>query len=96
MTASVPSFSSADRFYVHLVILKELQMYDEAAELLDNEIGKAVCRTSLVCDELRREIWTLKGAVKEEGQRAQDKILKQRYVNSVLSGRACAHFIIDK
>ncbi|KAJ3537583.1 hypothetical protein NM688_g6661 [Phlebia brevispora] len=76
-SATIPSFVSADRFYVHLMILKELQMYDEATKLLESEMGRAVCRTSLVCDELRREIWTLKGSIKEEGQRAQDKVLKQ-------------------
>ena len=52
-------------------------MYDEATKLLESDMGKAICRTSLVCDELRRAIWTLKGAAKDESQLAQDKILKQ-------------------
>lgn len=55
-------------------------MWDEATELLESEVGKAICDTSLVCEELRREIWTLKGTAKEEGLRAQDRILKHGYV----------------
>ncbi|THG98979.1 hypothetical protein EW026_g3303 [Hermanssonia centrifuga] len=76
-TSEVPSFYSPDRFYVHILILKELGLYEEAAALLESEKGKDICGRSLICDELRREIWVLKGSVKEEGQRAQDRILKK-------------------
>ena len=71
---------TSDRFYVHLVVLKELGKFEDATTLLESEAGKARCTTSLVCDELRREIWRLKGSVKDEGQRAQEKILKEGYV----------------
>ncbi len=79
-TSEVPSFYSPDRFYVHILILKELGLYEEAAALLESEKGKDICGRSLICDELRREIWVLKGSVKEEGQRAQDRILKKECV----------------
>lgn len=72
-----PSFYSADRFYVHLTILKELELWDEATTLLSTEIGQAISNTSLTVDELRREIWKLKGSAKEEGERAQSKILEK-------------------
>lgn len=72
-----PSFYSADRFYVHLTILKELELWDEATTLLSTEIGQAISNTSLTVDELRREIWKLKGSGKEEGERAQSKILEK-------------------
>lgn len=65
---------SADRFYVHLMVLRELELYDEAIELLSSDIGQHTCRTNLTIDELRREFSKLKGAVKEEGQRAQHLI----------------------
>ena len=68
------SYLNADRFYVHLTVLKELKMYDEATTLLESEAGKAKCITSLICEELRREIWKLKGSAKEEGERAQQRI----------------------
>lgn len=76
-SAKTPSYVTSDRFYVHLVVLKELGKFEEASALLESEAGKARCTTSLVCDELRREIWKLKGGVKDEGQRAQDKVLKE-------------------
>ena len=76
-SAKTPSYLTPDRFYVHLTVLKELGKYDEASALLDSEAGQARCTTSLVCDELRRSIWTLKGSVKEEGQHAQDKVRKE-------------------
>ena len=70
-----PSYYNPDRFYLHLSVLKELQLYDEAYEMLENETGKVVCGFSLACEELRREIWKLKGLTKEEGERAQKRIV---------------------
>ncbi|KAI0810968.1 N-acetyltransferase B complex non catalytic subunit-domain-containing protein [Irpex lacteus] len=76
-SAPTPSYYSADRFYIHLVVLKELQLWDEATTLLSSEIGQAIANTSLSVDELRRDIWKLKGSVKEEGERAQKRILEK-------------------
>lgn len=77
-SASTPSYHSADRLYVHLVILRELEMYDDALNILDTDIGKTVCDTSLICDEMRREIRKLKGLIKEEGTLAQTRILEKK------------------
>ncbi|KAI0345163.1 hypothetical protein BDW22DRAFT_1354055 [Trametopsis cervina] len=76
-SSSTPSYYSADRFYVNLIILKELELWDEATTLLTSDIGQAISDTSLSVDELRREIWKLKGSVKEEGERAQARILEK-------------------
>ncbi|KIJ69304.1 hypothetical protein HYDPIDRAFT_105904 [Hydnomerulius pinastri MD-312] len=69
-----PSYLTADRFHMHISILKELELYDEANTLLESEIGKAICSTSLACNQTRREIWRARGLFKEEGERAQQKI----------------------
>ncbi|KAI0689790.1 N-acetyltransferase B complex non catalytic subunit-domain-containing protein [Cytidiella melzeri] len=76
-SSSTPSYFSADRFYVNLVILKELELWDDASTLLSSEIGQAISNTSLSVDELRRDIWKLKGSVKEEGERAKARILEK-------------------
>lgn len=47
---------------------------DDAYRLLDSDIGKAICATSLSCDELRRDIWRLRGMTKEEGVLAEERI----------------------
>jgi N-terminal acetyltransferase B complex non-catalytic subunit len=70
-----PSYVTADRFHMHISILKELELYDEANTLLESDIGKTICSTSLACDQTRREIWRGRGFLGEEGQRAQQKIL---------------------
>jgi N-terminal acetyltransferase B complex non-catalytic subunit len=73
-STTTPSYLSADRFYLHLSILRELQLWDEAYLLLDNDVARAICDTSLICDEIRREIWAKKGLWTEEGQKAQFRI----------------------
>ncbi|TCD64660.1 hypothetical protein EIP91_003821 [Steccherinum ochraceum] len=77
-SSTVPSYHSADRLYVHLLILRDLEMYDDALTLLDSEIGKLICNTSLTVDEIRRDIKKLKGLVKEEGEVAQTRILEKK------------------
>lgn len=79
-SSGTPSYFSADRFYLHLTILRELQLYDEAFELLEHEVGKAICAASLACDELRREIWKAKGLCKEEGARARERTTAEKCV----------------
>ena len=63
---------------MHLTILKELELWDEATTLLSSEIGQAISNTNLTVDELRRDIWKLKGCVKEEGERAKSRILEKK------------------
>lgn len=74
-SSPTPSYLTADRFHMHISILKELELYDEANTLLESDIGKTICSTSLACDQTRREIWRGRGLFGEEGQRAQQKIL---------------------
>ena len=76
-SCSVPSFLSAERFCLHLSILQELQMLQEAQTLVDSDIGKAICSSNLVCNHMRREIWRLQGRTSDEGQRAESMILKK-------------------
>ncbi|KAK0210940.1 actin cytoskeleton organization protein [Desarmillaria ectypa] len=77
-SSPTPSFHSADRFHLHLSILHELKLYDEAMKLLDSEIGAHICGSSLVCNEMRREIYRLKGLLKEEGSRAETLITEKK------------------
>ena len=70
-----PSYLTADRFHMHINILKELELYDEATTLLESDIGKTICSTSLACDQTRREIWRCRGLFKDEAERAKQKIL---------------------
>lgn len=60
------------------MILRELELYDDALVLLDNDVSKAICNTSLACDEMRRDIKKRKGLVKEEGVLAQSRILEKK------------------
>jgi N-terminal acetyltransferase B complex non-catalytic subunit len=79
-SAHTPSFASADRFFVHLTILKELELWDDATVLLSSDIGQTISNTNLTIDEIRRDIWRAKGSVQEEGERAQQRIQEREYV----------------
>ena len=76
-SAVIPSHVSADRFYLHLSILKELQLWDDAHQLLTTVPGNAICETSLIVDEIRREVWKQKGLWEEEKQIAQRRITEK-------------------
>lgn len=76
--AEVPAHASADRLHVHLSVLKTLGMHEEAAALLDSEEGKAVAKTSLVVDELRREIVQARSDFEAEGVRARARIVDEK------------------
>jgi N-terminal acetyltransferase B complex non-catalytic subunit len=76
-SAVVPSYLSADRFCLHLSILKELELWDEAYQLLTTDPGRATCETSLIVDEIRREVWKQKGLWEEEKQMAQQRITEK-------------------
>lgn len=78
---STPSYVSPDRFFVHLLVLRELEQFDDAATLLDHEVGQRICQTSLICDELRRDIAKLRGKSKEEGELAAKRISEKKCVN---------------
>lgn len=75
--AETPAHSSADRLHVHLTILRELGMLEEATNLLDTLEGKAVAKTSLAVDELRRQINIEKGDLFKESEYAVAKLVKE-------------------
>lgn len=79
-SSPTPSYVSADRFHLHLSILLELELYDDAHTLLDSNVGNSICATNLSCNEIRREVWRLRNMTKEEGERAQARITEQKSV----------------
>jgi N-terminal acetyltransferase B complex non-catalytic subunit len=79
-SSPMSSHFNADRFYLHLIILRELGLIDEARELLNSDIGEFTCATSLVCDEVRRDIWRSHGLLKEEAERARQRIVEKQWV----------------
>ena len=76
--SQTPSVYFAERFHLHLTVLKELKLYDEAYEMVESESGRIVCSSNLACEELRREIWNLKGLTKEAGELAETRILEAK------------------
>ncbi|RDB21137.1 N-alpha-acetyltransferase 25, NatB auxiliary subunit [Hypsizygus marmoreus] len=77
-SSPTPSYQNTDRFHLHLSILRELELYGDAHKLLDSDVGKAICATSLSCNELRRDIWRLRGLSKEEGELAEARIVDKK------------------
>jgi N-terminal acetyltransferase B complex non-catalytic subunit len=71
-----PSYIHTERFHLHLSILLELELWDEADKLIDSDVGKNICSTSLSCNEVRRAIWRRQGRVKQEGERAEKLIVE--------------------
>lgn len=82
-----PSHLSPDRFHLHITILKELELYDEALEVLGTDTGKQICATSLLCNEVRREIWRSKGLLKEEAADAETRIVDKKCVRDAHSSQ---------
>lgn len=76
--AAVPPHASADRFHLHLSVLKALGALDDAAGLLGSEEGRAIAKTSLVVDELRREIVAARGDFEVEAKAAEERVLKEK------------------
>ncbi|KLO04672.1 actin cytoskeleton organization protein [Schizopora paradoxa] len=68
--------SSPDKLHVALSVLRSVELFDEAAALLETTSGKAMARTNLTLDEVRRAIVTERGteAIREESKRAMEKI----------------------
>ncbi|KXN86896.1 N-alpha-acetyltransferase 25, NatB auxiliary subunit [Leucoagaricus sp. SymC.cos] len=77
VSSPTPSYINSERFHLHLSILLKLDLIDDAHKLLDSQVGKNICATSLSCNELRREVWKRKGLVKEEGEIAKALILEK-------------------
>ncbi|KAK7020551.1 N-alpha-acetyltransferase 25, NatB auxiliary subunit [Favolaschia claudopus] len=76
-SSPTPSYVSADRFHLHLSILRELELYDEARTLLESDIGKSICAASLSCNEIRRDLWRRQGLLEDEGTKAEQRITEQ-------------------
>ena len=77
-SSPTPSYVNADRFHLHLSLLRELELYDEAEQLLESDVGKSICATSLSCDELRRDIWYRQGRTQQESDRAERLIVDKK------------------
>ncbi|KAJ7685258.1 actin cytoskeleton organization protein [Mycena polygramma] len=76
-SSPTPSYVNADRFHLHLSILRELELFDEARTLLESDIGRSICSASLSCNELRRDIWRLQGLLEDEGSKAELRLTQQ-------------------
>ncbi|KAF8212156.1 actin cytoskeleton organization protein [Mycena galopus ATCC 62051] len=76
-SSPTPSYVNADRFHLHLSILRELELFDEARTLLESDIGKSICTASLACNEVRRDIWRRQGLLEDEGTKAELRITEQ-------------------
>lgn len=79
-SSPTPSYIHPERFHLHLSILFDLEIWDEADRLIDSEVGKTICATSLSCNEVRRAIWSKQGRLKEEGERAEKAIVDKKQV----------------
>jgi N-terminal acetyltransferase B complex non-catalytic subunit len=84
-SSPTPSYVNADRFHLHLSILRELELFDEARKLLESDIGRSICSASLSCNEIRRDIWRLQGLLEDEGTKAELRITEQKLVFVPLS-----------
>lgn len=77
-SSPTPSFIHPERFHLHLSILLDLEVWDEANKLIDSEVGMNICATSLSCNEVRRAIWSKQGRRQQEGERAEKAIVEKR------------------
>lgn len=93
-SSQTPSHVNADRFHLHLSILRELRLFEEANTLLDSEVGKSICATNLSCNEVRRDLWKLQGMTKEEGERALQRITEQKWALSSFDLAVSTHSIL--
>jgi N-terminal acetyltransferase B complex non-catalytic subunit len=83
-SSPTPSYLGADRFYLHLLVVRELKLFEESDKLLNSEVGQKICSISLSCDELRRKIWKEQGLSENELARASNLIKEKKYVQSRL------------
>ena len=77
-SSPTPSYLNADRFHLHISILRELELYDDAHKLLSSDVGMNICATNLSCNEIRRDIWRLRGMTKHEGELARQRIVEKK------------------
>jgi N-terminal acetyltransferase B complex non-catalytic subunit len=77
-SSPTPSYLNADRFHLHLSILRQLELYDDAHKLLSSDVGMNICETSLSCNEIRRDIWRLRGMTRDEGDLARRRIVDKK------------------
>ncbi|KAH9996784.1 actin cytoskeleton organization protein [Russula vinacea] len=67
-----------DRLHLHISILQQLGLYEDARELLNTESGRFLCARNLSCDHLRREVMKAGGWQTEEGGLAEQRIVEKR------------------
>lgn len=77
-SSPTPSYIYAERFHLHLSILLELGLWDEADKLIESDVGKNICSTSLSCNEVRRNIWRKRGLLQQEGDCAEKLIVEKK------------------
>ena len=77
-SCGTPSYINTDRFYLHLSVLRELKLYDDAQKLFNSEVGKIICANSLVVDEMRRQMWKEQGLYSQEEEHAKEQILEKK------------------
>lgn len=85
-SSPTPSYLNADRFHLHLSILRQLELYDDAHKLLSSDVGMNICATNLSCNEIRRDIWRLRGMKKDEGELARQRIVEKKSESSLCEG----------
>ena len=79
-SSPTPSYIFPERFHLHLSILFDLELWDEADKLIDSDVGKNICAMSLSCNEFRRTIWHKQGRLQQEGERAETVIVDKKQV----------------
>jgi N-terminal acetyltransferase B complex non-catalytic subunit len=79
-SSPTPSYIHPERFHLHLSILLNLELWDEADKLIDSDVGKNICAMSLSCNEVRRAIWSKQGRLRQEGERAEKVIVDKKQV----------------
>jgi len=79
-SSPTPSYIHPERFHLHLSILLDLEVWDEANKLIDSDVGMNICATSLSCNEVRRAIWSKQGRQQQEGERAEKAIVEKKQV----------------
>lgn len=85
-SAPTPSYLGADRFYLHLLVVRELKLVEESEKLLNSEVGQKICSTSLACDELRRGIWKDQGLLQKTAEHSEKLILEKKCASRDPSG----------
>lgn len=83
-SSPTPSYIFAERFHLHLSILFDLELWDEADKLVDSDVGKNICAMSLSCNEFRRSIWHKQGRLQQEAERAEKVIIDKKQVLPLL------------